>query len=76
MPYRSITELPEGVQHVLPKHAQDIYKEAFNHAYEEYKDPDNRRGHADREEVSHKIAWAAVKHKYEKGDDSKWHPKK
>lgn len=76
MPYHNITDLPDGVQHVLPTHAQVIYKEAFNHAYEEYKDPQNRRGHADREAVSHKVAWAAVKRKYQKGDDDKWHPKK
>lgn len=76
MPYRDITELPGGVQHVLPKHAQHIYKDAFNHAYEEYKDPQDRRGNADREEVSHKVAWAAVKHKYQKGEDDRWHPKK
>ena len=27
MPYRTRSELPEGVQNVLSKHAQDIYKE-------------------------------------------------
>ncbi|MDF7733926.1 ChaB family protein, partial [Klebsiella pneumoniae] len=24
----------------------------------------------------HKVAWAAVKNSYEKGDDDKWHKKK
>lgn len=76
MPYRSIDELPEGVKHVLPKHAQDIYKEAFNSAYQEYQHPEDRRDGADREEISHRVAWAAVKHKYQKGDDGLWHPKK
>lgn len=75
MPYRSINELPKGVKHVLPTHAQIIYKEAFNNAYEEYKHPEDRRDDADREEVSHRVAWAAVKHKYEKGEDGIWHPK-
>lgn len=32
MPYRSKQELPDSVQHVLPAHAQEIYKEAFNSA--------------------------------------------
>lgn len=73
MPYKSKSELPDGVQHVLPAHAQDIYKEAFNSAYEEYKDPDERRDDASREEVAHRVAWSAVKKKYEKGDDDKWH---
>lgn len=76
MPYKTIDELPESVKHVLPTHAQVIYKEAFNHAYEEYKNPEDRRDDADREEVSHRVAWSAVKHKYEKGEDDLWHPKK
>lgn len=76
MPYNTIDELPESVKHVLPKHAQDIYKEAFNSAYEEYKRPEDRRDDADREEVSHRVAWSAVKRKYQKGDDGIWHPSK
>lgn len=75
MPYKSTTELPESVQNVLPEHAQDIYKEAFNSAYEEYKDPEDRRGDADHEETAHKVAWAAVKQSYEKGDDGTWRKK-
>jgi cation transport regulator len=75
MPYSNINELPESVRNVLPEHAQDIYKEAFNSAYDEYKDPKDRRGDEDHEEVAHKVAWKAVKTKYEKGDDDKWHPK-
>ncbi len=74
MPYKAINELPESVQHVLPKHAQDIYKEAFNSAYDQYKSPEDRQGSADREETSHKVAWSAVKKAgYQKGDDDNWH---
>lgn len=76
MPYSKISELPESVKGVLPKHAQEIYKEAFNNAYDEYKDPKKRRDGDDHEEVAHKVAWSAVKAKYEKGDDDRWHPKK
>jgi cation transport regulator len=76
MPYSHINELPDSVRNVLPKHAQDIYKEAFNNAYQEYKDPDERRDNAGREEVAHKVAWSAVKKTYEKGSDDNWHPKK
>ncbi len=75
MPYKSTNELPESVKNVLPAHAQDIYKEAFNSAYDEYKDPDERRDDASREEVSHRVAWSAVKNSYEKGADDKWHKK-
>lgn len=74
MPFNKADDLPESVKRVLPHHAQDIYKSAFNSAYEEYKDPEDRRDDADREEVSHRVAWAAVKHKYQKGDDGQWHP--
>lgn len=75
MPYTSKSELPDSVRNVLSAHAQDIYKEAFNSAWDEYKDPDNRRDDAGREEVAHRVAWSAVKKKYEKGDDGTWHEK-
>jgi len=75
MPYSSISDLPDNVANVLPKHAQDIFKEAFNSAYDEYKDADDRRGDDSREDVARKVAWSAVKQKYEKGADDKWHPK-
>lgn len=42
MPYSSNSDLPENVSNVLPNHAQDIFREAFNSAYEEYKDPEDR----------------------------------
>ena len=71
MPYQSIEDLPDSVRHHLPKHAQEIYKEAFNHAYEEYKE----RGPEGREETAHKVAWTAVKKKYRKDEKSgEWVP--
>lgn len=75
MPYTSNSDLPDSVKNVLPSHAQDIYKEAFNSAYEQYKDSEDRDGDADREETAHKVAWSAVKNSYEKGADDKWHRK-
>lgn len=74
MPYKSINELPDGVQNVLPKHAQDIYKEAFNSAYQQYDSPKERRGGESQEEAAHKVAWSAVKKAgYQKGSDDNWH---
>lgn len=67
-------DLPENVTNVLPKHAQDIFREAFNSAYDEYKDPEDRRGDDGRDDTARRVAWAAVKKKYKKGDDNKWHP--
>ena len=75
MPYSSTSDLPDGVKNNLPAHAQDIYKEAFNSAWDEYKDPDDRKDDASREEVAHRVAWSAVKQKYEKGADDNWHKK-
>lgn len=58
MPYTSTDDLPDPVKHSLPTHAQEIFKEAFNSAYE-------KDGGAD-EVRSFKIAWGAVKKTYEK----------
>jgi cation transport regulator len=75
MPYQTTQELPESVKDNLPDHAQEIYKEAYNNAWEQYKDPTKRRGDADREETAHKVAWSAVKDSYEKDEDGKWKQK-
>ena len=75
MPYKNTSELPDNVKNVLPSHAQDIYKEAFNSAYDQYKDPDDRKGDSGREETAHKVAWSAVKNNYEKSADGKWRKK-
>lgn len=75
MPYDELTELPDSVKNSLPKHAQEIYKEAFNNAWDEYSDPKERRNNATREETAHRVAWAAVKKQYVKEND-KWVRKK
>ncbi|MDM5198702.1 ChaB family protein [Fictibacillus enclensis] len=62
MPYDSLQELPDSVKDNLPHHAQEIFKEAFNSASEEYKE----------EETAFKVAWSAVKNKYEKNDNDEW----
>ena len=75
MPYESKSELPESVRDNLPSHAQEIYKEAYNSAWDQYEDPEDREGDASREETAHRVAWSAVKNEYEKGDDGEWHKK-
>ncbi|MDQ0220356.1 cation transporter [Peribacillus cavernae] len=62
MPYHSLNELPDAVKDNLPHHAQEIFKEAFNSASDEYKE----------EERAFKVAWSAVKKKYKKDDNDKW----
>lgn len=74
MPFNNRSDLPESVQNVLPAHAQDIYKEVFNSAWQEYKEPSDRKDTADREETAHKVAWSAVKRSYRKDDDGTWRP--
>lgn len=76
MPYKNLSDLPEAVQEHLPKHGQEIYKEAFNSAWEQYKDAEDRRDDDTREETAHKVAWAAVKNVYEKDEKTgKWKKK-
>lgn len=62
MPYRINEDLPPSVRSHLPRHAQDVYREAFNHAYAAH------AGEANCEQRAHRIAWAAVKRSYVKGD--------
>jgi cation transport regulator len=67
MPYKSIQELPESVSNHLPTHAQEIYRAAFNSAWDEYNHDEQR---------AFQVAWAAVKQKYEKDEKSgMWHEK-
>lgn len=68
MPYTRNNNLPDKVRSTLPQHAQTIYREAFNSAWDHYTDPNARRGDASREEVAHKVAWSAVKQRYENRD--------
>lgn len=60
MPYLSNADLPPSLRNKLPPHAQDIYRTAFNNAYENH--ADNPIEEAD----AHNIAWAAVERFYVK----------
>ncbi len=60
MPYEKLTDLPDSVRDNVPKHAQEIYRAAYNSAEEQYDEEDRR----------HRVAWAAVKDKYEKDEES------
>lgn len=75
MPYDSNSDLPADVKDALPKHAQEIYREAYNSAWDQYEDPEDREGDDSREATAHQVAWSAVKNDYEKSDDGKWHKK-
>jgi len=64
LPYASVEDLPSSVRTHLPSHAQEIYRAAFNRAWTEYQDRGEHR-----EEIAHRVAWAAVKHQYQKAGD-------
>jgi cation transport regulator len=73
MPYNKNGDLPDSVRENLPAHAQEIYRAAFNSAWEQYDRPDERREGRDREETAHAVAWSAVEHKYKKDSKTgKW----
>jgi len=62
MPYADNDELPAAVREHLPAHAQDIFRNAFNHAWQTYGSADSARV----EEIAFRVAWAAVKKRYRK----------
>ena len=62
MPYEELTDLPDSVRNNLPKHAQEIYRGAYNSAEEQYGE----------ESRDHRVAWSAVEKKYEKNDNGEW----
>ncbi|HEY9827406.1 MAG TPA: ChaB family protein [Stenomitos sp.] len=65
MPYQQVQDLPDSVKTHLPHHAQEIFLAEFNHALDEYKE----------EERAFRVAWAAVKRDYAKGEDGQWYKK-
>ena len=62
MPYANNDNLPVSLKQILPTHAQDIFRSAFNAAWESYRESEPSR----REEIAHRVAWAAVKRRYQK----------
>ncbi|BAV47045.1 cation transport regulator [Mesorhizobium sp. 113-1-2] len=61
MPYATEEDLPSPIRTHLPTHAQEIFRAAFNSAWDEYVDQGEKR-----EETAHRVAWAAVKRHYRK----------
>ncbi len=62
MPYDYPDNIPDQIK-ALPQGAQKIWVSAFNAALETYEGDEER---------ARKVAWAAVKKKYEKGQDGEW----
>jgi cation transport regulator len=64
MPYQKLSDLPASVQDLLPEHAQEIFLNAFNNAWKEYRESGKRSGGSSHEETAYRVAWAAVKKTY------------
>ena len=65
MPYATEADLPPSVRRHLPLHAQHIFRQAFNHAWDEYGGDEAR---------AFRVAWAAVRRSYQKVD-GEWVPR-
>jgi cation transport regulator len=72
MAYKYISELPENVKKVLPKHAQEVYMKTFNDVWNKYSDAEKRLPGVSQEDASSKDAWDAVKHKYKRDQKGQW----
>lgn len=64
MPYDKNADLPEAVRNALPSEAQDVFRGAFNAAYDQYEGD---------EEKANATAWAAVKKAgFDKNEAGEW----
>jgi cation transport regulator len=61
MRYESKNDLPQTIRGTLPGPAQELYRKAYNRAWEEYKEG---QGYLSREGVAHQMGWTAVRHEY------------
>lgn len=68
MTYRTIKDLPTNIKNNLPTNAQELYKNTFNHAVEEFESTH------DYESLANKVAWAAVKQKFHREANNQWVP--
>jgi cation transport regulator len=66
MPYQVIAEVPLGVHDNLPRRAQEIFLNAYIHAWEEHKISGGRREVESRSATAREAAWVAVEREYMK----------
>jgi cation transport regulator len=72
MQYETVKQLPVTIRDTLPDKAQEIYRKAYNQAWEEF-DKEDHRG-LNQQGLAHQQAWMAVKHEYV-FDLDQWHRK-
>lgn len=69
MSYPSIASLPASVRADLPTEAQQLYRTAYNTAWQRYVD------YADREPFCHRLARSEVRRNFAKDKDGAWRPR-
>jgi cation transport regulator len=70
MQYETVKQLPVTIRDTLPDKAQEIYRKAYNQAWEEF-DKEDHRG-LNQQGLAHQQAWGAVKQEYV-FDLDEWH---
>lgn len=73
MPYDDIAQLPRGIQTNLSQAAQEIYREAYNEAWESCRYTKDRYDSDDSRQVTaSKIAWETVKRHCQRDSWGRW----
>lgn len=73
MPYDSTAQLPKGVQQNLSQAAQEIYRDAYNEAWESSRYAQDRFDTDDSRQVTaNRVAWEAVKSRCERDMFGRW----
>jgi len=71
MRYESKSDLPPTIRDVLPEYAQELYLQAYQKGWDEYKEG---QGYLSRDGVAHQRGWTAVQHEYVQDQGTgKWH---
>jgi cation transport regulator len=74
MRYEKKSDLPDTIRDVLPHEAQELYLEAYQKSYDNYKAPEG--GELSQESVAHRDGWTAVQQEYEQDKETgEWHRK-
>jgi cation transport regulator len=71
MRYENKSDLPPTIRDVLPEHAQELYLQAYQKAWDEY---EKGHGYLSRDGSAHQRGWTAVQHEYVQDQGTgEWH---
>ncbi|MDQ3564651.1 MAG: ChaB family protein [Pseudomonadota bacterium] len=72
MSYKKLSDLPRSLRHEFPRRAQEIYRAAYNRAYEVCMASEDLHDDQAIAETAHKAALLAVEMEYEKDEQGRW----